>query len=578
MIGIARGIDFKSEDHPGIQHTISASYQQELWGDEREEPVEDSRGIPYTTAFANSGLQSHVLLAACSPEQSAYEDCGTREGRFTSAFLNVLEVAGTDTMTYSELIRRLDKLPSCALLPFLLHCAQYSSLLRQTPQCEGRDKDKRIVFDAGLIQRDRDCFPVQKSAPSYALRAGRSAGLKEGDVFAVFRDRQDYASAASPLLNLVVDAVGAEKSSASPVVSIDLSSLDNVPQAVAVLTRATHLSQRDRTCYGLTKSVYTLRAGQVHGVSEGDVFTIYKDRAAYNSARSPIGELVVDSVKAVTSSMSPFEGTDLHHLDSALYPVAVLAHVGVLDAFRIHVDVKKHPQLLDLVATALTKETLGSHNRFGRSIVLSTVEMASISIVPAAGDSVDFIILDGRIRALKLSKLSGTVLRDVQSLRAALRSASHFFYHLGSSPTASKRGLSQAVSMRLWETVSRVDFTGGIPMPVYKRVTEVVDFKTSGSFRPRLADPGLENSAVAYGVDVVNISPHGGFDLFVWLFYFDCSTLEISKCGIVDWVFSYYELTLDTQLSYQSRSMDHPPSKMGMLEHRCVLAPKRRSH
>ncbi|KZV61918.1 hypothetical protein PENSPDRAFT_658546 [Peniophora sp. CONT] len=507
---IPRGIEFKNKDDPSIEYTIRASYQQELWGDEREEPVEEKRGIAHLAAFANSGLRSHVLLAACSPDQSAYEDCGTREGRFTSALLHELETAGMDTLTYSELIRRLDKLPS------------------QTPQCEGRDKDKRIIFDAGLVQRNRDCFPVRKSALSYTLRAGHNAGLKERDVFAIYRDREAYASGASSLCQLVVDAVGVDKSSVSPANRANLAILDGEPNAVAVPSQATDITERGRTCYDIIKSMYTLRAGQVHGVSEGDVFSVYGDNTAYYSGSTPSGKLIVDSVKAVTSSMSPFEGSDLSVLDSAPDPVAVLARVGIVNVFRVHVDTKKHPELRDLVAQALAKEALHSINRFESSITLSSTETASISIVPAPSNTVDFRILDKRVLGLGLSKLSGTVLRDVQSLRAALRSAAHFFYHLGSSPAANKQGLRDAVSMCLWETVSDVDFSGGIPMPVYQRVTKAFDSRTSGSFHPKVTERGQGDTSVAYGVDVVNVSPKGGFDLFVWLFYFDCSTLEIA--------------------------------------------------
>ena len=53
-----------------------------------------------------------LVLAACGEDESAYEDRIKHEGRFTSAFLSVLEKSGTDTLTYAELIKRLDYLPS----------------------------------------------------------------------------------------------------------------------------------------------------------------------------------------------------------------------------------------------------------------------------------------------------------------------------------------------------------------------------------------------------------------------------------------------------------------------------------
>lgn len=96
-------MEFKGKDDTKL--TISSTYQKEIW-----ESFE--RGLVGLPLFANTGLRSHVVLAACNSDESAYEDRFTREGRFTSAFLRVLEVSGTDTMTYSELVRRLDTLPS----------------------------------------------------------------------------------------------------------------------------------------------------------------------------------------------------------------------------------------------------------------------------------------------------------------------------------------------------------------------------------------------------------------------------------------------------------------------------------
>lgn len=62
-----------------------------------------SDSIP--VAFAATGLASHVLLAACSEAQVSMEMEG--RGRFSKALLGALEVAGTDKMTYQDLIASL---------------------------------------------------------------------------------------------------------------------------------------------------------------------------------------------------------------------------------------------------------------------------------------------------------------------------------------------------------------------------------------------------------------------------------------------------------------------------------------
>ncbi|KAF8880205.1 caspase domain-containing protein, partial [Gymnopilus junonius] len=55
--------------------------------------------------FAKSGLESHVLLAACSEDQTAKEKNG--RGLFTVALLSTLQRLGPSTCTYADLIQSL---------------------------------------------------------------------------------------------------------------------------------------------------------------------------------------------------------------------------------------------------------------------------------------------------------------------------------------------------------------------------------------------------------------------------------------------------------------------------------------
>ncbi|KZV66269.1 hypothetical protein PENSPDRAFT_96886 [Peniophora sp. CONT] len=409
---IPRGMEFKGKDD--TQLTISGTYQKEIW-------VSFERGLVGLPQFANTGLRSHVVLAACSSDESAYEDRFTREGRFTSAFLRVLEVSGTDTMTYSELIRRLDALPS------------------QTPQCEGRDKETRILFDSGLVQRNRPYYGVEKSGDSYKLLAG-----------------------------------------------------------------------------------------QINGVNPKDTFALFPDHHAYTSGAASLGSFTVDKVEAMSSTLSLDGTSDLNILASTPHAVAVLTRVGPHSAFLVHVDIEKYPALR-VVAEALAKEAANPTEAFERSIVLSPASTATISLVPDTDDSVAFVILDERIRGLGLTRLSGSVPYDARSLRAVLRSAAHFFHHLGSSPA--RKGLSKAVEERVWEMSQSVDFEAIIPMPVLTRVGQPIDVKSKGAFYPDIPQRGDVNpDRTMYGIDVKSkYLEKQGFDLFVWLFYFDCSTLEICK-------------------------------------------------
>ena len=84
--------------------TVSASYEQSLWRDNR------------VFRSAISGLRSHFLLMACSLKENAYEDHERREGRFTAALLRALRGADTSKTNYAELMRRLEDLPGCVML------------------------------------------------------------------------------------------------------------------------------------------------------------------------------------------------------------------------------------------------------------------------------------------------------------------------------------------------------------------------------------------------------------------------------------------------------------------------------
>ncbi|KZV76174.1 hypothetical protein PENSPDRAFT_680379 [Peniophora sp. CONT] len=431
---VPRGMEFK--DGAGTELTISSSYQRDIW-------VHSQRGVAYLPKFANAGLTSHVVLAACGPDESAYEDRIKHEGRFTSAFLSVLETAGTDTLTYAELIRRLDYLPS------------------QTPRCEGRDKDVRILFDAGLKQRDRDYYDIE-------IRS---------------------------------------QSSSTP---------------------------------------YLIHAGQIHGVGKDDVFAVYVDRESFVSGGESLGSLVVQSVTSDSCFASPIDGS--LNISDTSRAVASISRVKSPDAFRVNVNISEanYPQLRQRVLDALKQvvhESAESTNTTGPSdsstprVAAASASSAAISIIPSLYNTVLFVFQDGLIcDTLGLERLCGPVKADTQTLIYALRSAAHFFRHLGSSPlTSSMLGKSPSTSkillrdhvdVRICELEGSVGISNkGVLVTQLQPTGDFIDTKLCGMFQPTLShvsDP--DPTQTLYSVDVRNKS---GLSLYVWLFYFDCSTLQI---------------------------------------------------
>lgn len=54
------------------------------------------------------GLASHVLLAACNPQQQAHEKNG--RGAFTLALTKLLRSANLENLTYADIIKRLPEI------------------------------------------------------------------------------------------------------------------------------------------------------------------------------------------------------------------------------------------------------------------------------------------------------------------------------------------------------------------------------------------------------------------------------------------------------------------------------------
>jgi hypothetical protein len=59
--------------------------------------------------FLYGGLRSHILLAACGAKEKAKEEQG--QGVFTKALLEILRTVSADTVTYTDLLRRIHALP-----------------------------------------------------------------------------------------------------------------------------------------------------------------------------------------------------------------------------------------------------------------------------------------------------------------------------------------------------------------------------------------------------------------------------------------------------------------------------------
>ncbi|KAH6901435.1 hypothetical protein BKA70DRAFT_688362 [Coprinopsis sp. MPI-PUGE-AT-0042] len=108
-----------------IAEPMPADLDEELFSGKGFSP---KGSAPILPKFRHHGIESHVVLAACKPEEMAFESYG--KGAFTSELLRALNSLDIGSITYSELIRHM------------------RPLARQNPQCEG--KVDRLLFSNKL--------------------------------------------------------------------------------------------------------------------------------------------------------------------------------------------------------------------------------------------------------------------------------------------------------------------------------------------------------------------------------------------------------------------------------------------
>ncbi|KZV82915.1 hypothetical protein EXIGLDRAFT_754684 [Exidia glandulosa HHB12029] len=170
--------------------------------DAKEDTDRGNRGSHPAVGFKASGLASHVLLAACSAEESARE-CDGR-GYFTTALFEVLRASTARQMTYSEIVTQLPLLPG------------------QRPQCEGKHQD-RLIFDGKAPSGQGVFYPVTATAEgAFNLEAGEIHGFTVGAQFDVYTSTDRNARPVSRLRATATDAISAKLTwvSGSPAQSI----------------------------------------------------------------------------------------------------------------------------------------------------------------------------------------------------------------------------------------------------------------------------------------------------------------------------------------------------------------------
>jgi hypothetical protein len=88
---------------------IPSELDRDVWID-FESSKGSERGTDVKVGFTHGGLRSHVLLAACSSQESAIEQ--KSRGLFTQGLLDVLTNSEIDKLTYAGILKRMPRLTS----------------------------------------------------------------------------------------------------------------------------------------------------------------------------------------------------------------------------------------------------------------------------------------------------------------------------------------------------------------------------------------------------------------------------------------------------------------------------------
>ena len=93
---LERGFEIEEE---GL---IPPSLDEAVWG-----KLPKGRALEVVSGFAQFGLSSHVLLAACKQDEKAHEE--NHRGKFTGALLHVLREVEAHKLSYKDLMERIIK-------------------------------------------------------------------------------------------------------------------------------------------------------------------------------------------------------------------------------------------------------------------------------------------------------------------------------------------------------------------------------------------------------------------------------------------------------------------------------------
>ncbi|KAI9461117.1 hypothetical protein HD554DRAFT_2041491 [Boletus coccyginus] len=161
-----------------------ADLDREIWSS-LPEPCARAAHTVIQTGFQYKAMASHVLLAACRPDEFASEDPDAKDapgGLFTTALIEGLRCSTLHDTSYNRLFETLD----------LKHDGQH-------PQCEGTNRD-RLLFSVNTLRNGRTTAKVSKRGNKLWVSAGSIHGIVDDATFAVTTSTQNLVLKAKEVL------------------------------------------------------------------------------------------------------------------------------------------------------------------------------------------------------------------------------------------------------------------------------------------------------------------------------------------------------------------------------------------
>lgn len=265
-------------------------------------------------------------------------------------------------------------------------------------------------------------------------------------------------------------------------------------------------------------------AGEILGITRESRFDVYTSKAV-TLHEEPVGQFEVSHIRSTHCTCDGLTA-DLDLLAAVASPSGPGA-----DTFYVHVE---SAGLRPAIRKAIEEENPA--DQFGRPQIDIEGAANSVDLTVAVNDSGNIVFRHHPSSVIGQHRLEGLCYElsaapsDMGLVRRVLRAAAHFFKYLRNEPTTEGNRLRAFLEVRLHELeeTNEIAIMNNKLVRVLKPTKQLVA-DANGSYSVMAAGPEEDpGTAQPYSIELVNHLQKNG--LFVWVFFFDCTTLQIGEC------------------------------------------------